>query len=151
MDELNEKEILEILEKYMREDTNIPKELLDDFKERLVDVIKLISEEVTEAYESEDEMMHYVKDFFDKLKEKGDPTVDSQIFLVVDVPILIPVEVFALCLLIHRDFLTATMAQVSEFLINGVLSHIFKSAELYKLQETMLMGLMRQTSKKEVN
>ena len=151
MDKLTREEILDILEKYMRDDTSIPKELLEDFKERLVEVIDVISKEVIASYDSEDEMMDSVKDFFEKLKNRSDPTVESQIFFIADVPILIPAEVFALCLLIHRDFLTATMAQVSEFLINGVLSHIFKSAELYKMQTSMLMDLMKDTGTKDVN
>jgi hypothetical protein len=151
MDKLTKDEIAEILERYIRADTTVPFALLEDFKERLAGVIVTISEAVIDTYGSEEDMTSNVNHFFDRLRERADSTVASQAFFIVDVPILIPIEVFALCLVLHRDFLTATMAQISEFLINGILSHLFKQFGTYKTQESLLVDLMSKLEKKDLN
>lgn len=151
MERLTKKEIRDMLEKYIRDDTKIPVELLEDFKERLVDVIDTISDDVIGMYPSDDVMITTVKEFFGKLRGQVDPTIDSQIFYIIDVPILIPIEVFALCLTLHKDFLAASMAQISEYLINGVLSHLFKQVDAYKTHESMLVDLMSRVDNTEPN
>lgn len=151
MEKLARSEIREILDRWISSKTNIPEEQLEEMKDSLTEVIFELGNETIDTYASDEHMASAVDTFFHKLRDRIDPTGSSQIFLMAEIPVILPIELVALCLLIHREFLPAALAKTSEFLITSILAHFFVSVELHKKKDETLSNLMDNVDSRFVN
>jgi len=137
MSELLKSKIQQAVNLIVRVDTNIAKELLDIYKESLVNSTCDIFAALSDMYESSEELERsielFVKENFEseKPKFKGYHT-DG--YLVASVPVLIPIECVGIVDAMDDVTLPLIISQLSSILLRS----IFELRELDKLEDKLL-------------
>jgi len=125
MEELVKAKIQQAVNKIVRTDTNVGQELLEDYKEFLVDAVCKIFAALAFVYNDEEEMSQSITNFVEgnfRDKENFNPkgySTDS--YMVASIPVLLPIEVIAMVDSMDDVTLPLLLSQLSSQVIRNVM------------------------------
>ena len=125
MEELVKARIQEAVNKLVRVDSNIGKELIETYKDALVDATCEIFAALSTVYDDHEEMVKRVEEFIkenfedrEKFNAKGYNT-DS--YMVAMIPVLLPIEAIAMVDAMEDMALPLILSQLSGYLLRTII------------------------------
>ena len=156
MEKITRSEAKTLLYKFIVDKSNIPNELLIEFKKKLLDVLLEVQDEVFETFiGGDEELSETIVKFFENARDHmaamDTTTVKSIAYTVVDVPIIVPIEVFAMCSLLNKQLLAIGMAKISELFVNEIVGYVVQQTMFSLKEEVMLLDLMKNIDKDKIH
>jgi hypothetical protein len=155
MEKLTKKEIVDLFDQLLITNSNIPNQLIVDFKSKVIEIVETIQDEVIKAFHEEDNIViEKITNFFEVAKNNksiSDPLLRNYGYLSVDIPIILPMEVLAMCTLLDKHFLPVAIAKISEMFVNYLIDFTISESTKGFSEDILLVDLMKNADKSKTN
>jgi len=125
MEELLKAKIQKAVNRIIRKDSNIAKDLLEDYKESLVNSTCDIFAALSDVYEDAEEMGKSIDTFVEENIENKDPArkgYQTDGYMVANIPVLIPIECIGMVDTMDDLSLPLVISQLSGYLLRTILA-----------------------------
>jgi hypothetical protein len=138
MEELIKARVQKAVNKLVRMDSNIPSELIEHYKESLINSVCELFDVLNEMYDDSDIMKssveHFIETNFKEKKYFNSKGYNTEGYLVANIPIILPIEAIAIVDEMEDHSLPLILSQLSGFMIRTIME--FK--ELDKLEDALI-------------
>ena len=140
---LDKKDAEILLDTLLAENKNLPKELMDKFKKDIIELVLNIQKAIEMKFKDDIVAEEATIKFFERSENKFKYIMESELFLKIDVPVIIPIEVFTMASLLSKRFLLLSLLNITQTFVHDTVTLITSSSVEKFKEEIALLKLMQ--------